>query len=79
MNPLTETVTFFKRAPEWFKAPSPNPPANQICGFKNVRIRVDWALFSLVFLQEAAFPSGQRLGLAIGRSRPGARFSKVPI
>ena len=79
MNALTETVSFFKRFPEWFKAPSLNPPANQVCGFQNVRIRVDWALFSLVFLQEAALPSGQRVGLAIRRSRPGARFSKVPI
>ena len=61
-NPLTETASFFKRSPERVKAPSLNPSANQIFGFKNVRIRVDWALFSLVFLKEVAWPSGQHVG-----------------
>ena len=62
VNLLTETASFFKRSPEWFKAPFPNPPTDQICGFKNVRIRVGCALFSLVFLMQVAWPSGQRVG-----------------
>ena len=61
-NPRTESASFFKRSPERVKAPSLNPSANQIFGFKNVRIRVDWALFSLVFLREVEWPSGQHVG-----------------
>ena len=41
MNPLAQTASFLSRSPERFKAPSTQVRMKKMCGFNNVRIRVD--------------------------------------
>ena len=54
MNPLTDTALFRNLFPEWFK-PLPQEPGWKLGGFKNIRIRVDMALWKCHNINSLAF------------------------